>query len=311
METPPAMTKSSADATPTQPISPKSLRSWKRSLAITGAAIAGIYGAICAGLWFGQTKLVFMPTREITTTPAEFNAKYEDVWIPVQTETGTENIHGWWMPNAEQEKLNLSDRRVLLYLHGNGRNVGANAKHANRLKGYGFSVLLIDYRGYGKSEGGFPSETSVYTDAQTAWNYLIQKGYRPEQILIYGHSLGGAIAIDLAVKNPQAKGMIVDGSFTSISDLATREPKYRIFPIDLLINQRFDSIAKVNSLKTPVLYIHGTADEIIPASMGQKLYEATPSRKQIMLVPNAGHNNTASTNEANYANAVRSFFELR
>ena len=311
METPPSATKSSADVAPTQSISQKSSHSWKRSLAITGTAIAGIYGAICAGLWFGQTKLVFMPTKEITTTPTEFNAKYEDVWIPVQTASGTENIHAWWMPNAEQEKLKMDDRRVLLYLHGNGRNVGANAKHANRLKGYGFSVLLIDYRGYGKSEGGFPSESSVYTDAQTAWDYLIQKGYRPEQILIYGHSLGGAVAIDLAVKNPQAKGMIVDGSFTSISDLATMDPKYRVFPIDLLIHQRFDSIAKVQSLKTPVLYIHGTADEIIPPSMSESLYAATPSRKQLMLVANAGHNNTASTNEANYANAIKNFFDLR
>ena len=310
METPPSIAKPS-DVKPTQPISKKSSHPWKRPLALTGVAIASIYGAICAGLWFGQTKLIFMPTKEITTTPAEFNAKFEDVWIPVQTETGTENIHAWWMPNAEQEKLNLRDRRVLLYLHGNGRNVGANAKHANRLQGYGFSVLLIDYRGYGKSEGGFPSETSVYTDAQTAWNYLIQKGYRPEQIMIYGHSLGGAVAIDLAVKNPQAKGMIVDGSFTSISELASREPKYRVFPIDLLIHQRIDSIAKVNSLKTPVLYIHGTADEIIPVAMGQRLYEATPSRKQLMLVPNAGHNNTAATNEANYANAISSFFDIR
>ena len=101
--------------------------------------------------------------------------------------------------------------------------------------------------------------------------------------MIYGHSLGGAIAIDLALKHPDAFGMIVDASFTSMSEMAQLDSKYRIFPIDLLIHQRFDAIAKVRSLAIPVLYIHGTADELIPAAMAQRLYEATPTRKQIVL----------------------------
>jgi hypothetical protein len=195
-------------------------------------------------------------------------------------------------------------------LHGKGKNISANAKHANRLMRMGFSVLLIDYRGYGRSEGGFPSESSVYTDAQTAWDYLIQKGYQPSQIMIYGHSLGGAIAIDLGLKQPKAMGLIIDASFTSMSDMAQLDPKYRVFPIDLLIHQRFDSIAKVRSLSVPVLYIHGTADDLIPAVMSQSLYEATPTRKQIVLIPNGGHNNNASTNEPLYLNSIRSFFKL-
>lgn len=285
---------------------------WVRTSAVTGVAIASFYGAVCAALWFGQTRFVFSPTKEITTTPANFNAKYEDVLIPVSKADGSsENIHGWWLPNAkEAQNLATSDRKVILYLHGNGKNISANAKHANRLMRMGFSVLLIDYRGYGKSDGDFPSESNVYTDAQTAWNYLIQRGYKSEQILIYGHSLGGAIAIDLGIKQPEALGLIVDASFTSISEMAKLEPKYRIFPIDLLIHQRFDSIDKVRSLKTPVLYIHGTADELIPASMSQSLYDATLTRKQIVLIPNAGHNNNASTNEPLYLGSIRSFFKL-
>jgi len=285
---------------------------WLRPAVIAGIVLASFYGSVCAGLWFGQTKLVFSPEKEITTTPAQFNAKYEDVLIPVKNADGTsENMHGWWLPNAKQEeKVNLSDRQVILYLHGKGKNISANAKHANRLMRMGFSVLLIDYRGYGRSEGGFPSESSVYKDAQTAWDYLVQKGYQPNQIMIYGHSLGGAIAIDLAIKHPDALGMIVDASFTSMSDMAQLDPKYRVFPIDLLIHQRFDSIAKVRSLAVPVLYIHGTADDLIPAAMSQRLYEATPTRKQIVLIPNGGHNNNASTNEPLYLNSIRNFFNL-
>ena len=92
--------------------------------------------------------------------------------------------------------------------------------------------------------------------------------------------------------------------------MASLDPKYRIFPIDALIHQRFDSLSKVRSLKVPVLYIHGTADDFIPPAMSQKLYEETPSRKQIVLIPNGGHNNNASTNEPLYLNSIRSFFKV-
>ncbi|MFM7888256.1 MAG: alpha/beta hydrolase, partial [Pseudanabaena sp.] len=107
-----------------------------------------------------------------------------------------------------------------------------------------------------------------------------------------------------------ALGIIVDASFTSISDIAQLDPKYRIFPIELLIHQRFDSISKVRSLATPALYIHGTADELIPPMMSQRLYDATPSRKQIVFIPNGGHNNNAATNEPLYLNSISSFFKL-
>ncbi|MEI6331524.1 MAG: alpha/beta fold hydrolase [Pseudanabaena sp. ELA645] len=294
----------------------RSPQPWLRPLAIAGIALTSFYGSVCAGLWFGQTLIIFSPEKEITTTPAKFGANYEDVLIPVKNSDGRiENIAAWWLPNIKPETKSapngdLNDRKVILYLHGKGKNISANAKHANRLMRMGFSVLVIDYRGYGTSDGSYPTESTVYTDAQTAWDYLIEKGFKPSQIMIYGHSLGGAIAIDLAVKHPDAMGMIVDASFTSMSEMASLDPKYRIFPIDLLIHQRFDSIAKVRSLAVPVLYIHGTADDFVPAAMSQRLYAATPNKKQIVLIPNGGHNNNASTNEPLYLNSIRSFFNL-
>jgi len=135
-------------------------------------------------------------------------------------------------------------------------------------------------------------------------------GYQPQQIMIYGHSLGGAIAINLAVNNPDAFGVIVDGSFTSVKEIAELDPKYRIFPLDLLIHQRFDSINKVRSLKPPVLYIHGTKDELIPVAMSQRLYDATSSKKKLVLVENAMHNNTAATNEELYRSSILDFFAI-
>jgi pimeloyl-ACP methyl ester carboxylesterase len=314
------MTESSLESSKDHHNNKRSPQPWVRPLVIAGVAITSFYGSVCAGLWFGQTLIIFSPEKEITTTPAKFGANYEDVLIPVKNSDGrVENIAGWWLPNTKQEtqsapngdlKGDLNDRKVILYLHGKGKNISANAKHANRLMRMGFSVLVIDYRGYGKSDGNSPSESTVYTDAQTAWDYLIEKGFKPHQIMIYGHSLGGAIAIDLAVKHPDAMGMIVDASFTSMSEMASLDPKYRIFPIDLLIHQRFDSIAKVRSLVVPVLYVHGTADDFIPSVMSQRLYEATPTKKQIVLIPNGGHNNNASTNEPLYLNSIRSFFGL-
>jgi uncharacterized protein len=202
--------------------------------------------------------------------------------------------------------------RVVLYLHGNGSNVGANVEHANRFHGLGLSVFLIDYRGYGNSQGDFPSESRVYEDVQLAWDYLVkQRRINPNQIYIYGHSLGGAIAIDLAVRHPEAAGLIVEGSFTSVRAMVDfQKPLFRVFPIDFLLAQRFDSLSKVDRLQMPVLFIHGTADTVVPAQMSQKLFDAAPEPKQLYIVPNGGHNNAAQIGGAEYLLTVRQFLDI-
>ncbi len=270
-----------------------------------GLASVGVYSVACLSLWVGQNRFIFFPQREITTKPEEFKLRYQDVSLPVKTEDGkTENIHGWWLPT------NRTNAKVLLFLHGNSYNIGGNLKHANRFHQLGFSVFISDYRGYGKSEGDFPSEAQVYEDAQTAWTYLTQqRSINPKEIFIYGHSLGGAIAIDLATKHPEAAGLIVESSFTSIADMVHRDPKFAIFPIDLLVHQKFDSINKVRSLLMPVLYIHGTADSLIPFSMSQQLFDATNSSKQLVLIPNGGHSNNATVNRSLYLSSIQTFVQ--
>ncbi len=198
---------------------------------------------------------------------------------------------------------------VVLYLHGNGLNVGANVEHANRFHRLGLSVFLIDYRGYGKSQGEFPTESQVYEDAQLAWDYLVkQRGINPKQIYIYGHSLGGAIAIDLAVRHAEAAGLIVEGSFTSARAMVDfQSGVYWMFPIDLLLTQRFDSIAKVDRLQMPVLFIHGTADTIVPVEMSKKLFVVAPEPKQLYIVPDAGHNNLAEFAGGEYLQRISQF----
>ncbi|MEH1970511.1 alpha/beta hydrolase [Nostoc sp.] len=275
-------------------------------LLLWGGIIAAItYSVICLFLFIGQPRFIFFPSAVIEKTPEFFNLPYEEVWLPVLVKTGkVEHIHGWWI------KTKQPNVKVLLYLHGNGINIGANIAHANRFHQLGFSVLLIDYRGYGRSEGMFPNEKRVYEDAIAAWNYLVQQQeIPPSQIFIYGHSLGGAIAIDLAVKHPEAAGLIVESSFTSIRDLITYRNMFWMFPVDLILTQRFESIKKLPNLKMPVLFIHGAVDLTVPSFMSQKLYAVAPEPKQLLLVPGADHNNTAVIAGLQYLQWVESFVQ--
>lgn len=276
------------------------------SIAATGIVAAIAYLAVCVLLYFQQTRFIFFPSSVIEVTPKAFNRKYQDVWIPVLAASGkVEKMHGWWIPAA------TPNAKVLLYLHGNGVNIGANAAHADRFHQMGFAVLIIDYRGYGLSEGSFPNEKSVYLDAATAWDYLVkQRQIQPSNIFIYGHSLGGAIAIDLALQQPKAAGIIIESSFTSIQNVVNLRGQFKLFPINFILNQRFDSINKVKNLQMPALFIHGTDDLIVPVNMSKQLYAATPEPKQLIIVPNAGHNDVAEVANLQYFQVVKEFVRL-
>ncbi|MBW4592052.1 MAG: lysophospholipase [Brasilonema angustatum HA4187-MV1] len=268
--------------------------------------VAIIYLAVCIFLFLKQTRFIFFPSPVIETTPEFYNLRFEDVWLPVSAKSGkVEQIHGWWIG------ANQPNAKVLLYLHGNSVNIGANVTRANWFHQLGFSVLLIDYRGFGRSEGGFPNESRVYEDAATAWNYLVyQQKIPPSKIFIYGHSLGGAVAIDLALKHPNAAGLVVESSFTSIRKVLAYRNNFWMFPVDIILRQHFDSIRKVPNLKIPVLFIHGTDDVIVPAFMSQDLHAAAPEPKKLILVPGAAHNNVVQVAPSVYLEAVQSFVTL-
>ena len=263
------------------------------------------YCSVCIFLFFYQPRLIFFPSPDLEKTPADLNIPYQEVWLPVEVATSQPQfIHGWWM------EANKQSDRALLYLHGNAENIAANINHANFFRELGFSVLLIDYRGYGRSQGKFPNELQVYEDAAVAWNYLHDERKIPsDRIFIYGHSLGGAIAIDLAVKQPDAGGLIVDSSFTSIREMIALRNIFSIFPVDLILTQRFESIEKLPNLKMPVLFIHGSDDLTVPAFMSQNLYAVAPEPKKIVIIPGADHNNLAQIAPYDYKKAVLSLIE--
>ncbi len=262
-------------------------------------SISGIYFALCIFLLVWQNRMIFKPTKTIENFPATYEIAHQEVWLPVKN--GVE-IHGWWLPAQAN-----SNGKALLFLHGNSYNVGENLFHARRFVEMGFSVLLMDYRGYGLSGGKFPRESQVYEDAQVMYDYLLEEqSFTPEQIFVYGHSLGGAIAIDLVQNNPAA-GLIAEGTFTSMSDMATYSGQYSFMPVDFLLHQRFESLSKIPDITIPTLFIHGLEDDVIPAEMGQTLYNSAIAPKQLFLVPEAGHNDVAKTAGQAYAETVLNF----
>lgn len=271
---------------------------------LSSLGIAAIfYLIVCLALFWGQNRLIFQPIAKLENTPDSLGLAYQELWIPVRTWQGkTEKLHAWWIPGV------MGDRQVMLYLHGNGGNISYNLAPLQAFNQLGFSSLIIDYRGYGRSSGDFPSEAEVYRDAQSAWDYLINnRGIKPENIFIYGHSLGGAIAIDLAIRQPQAAAVITDGTFTSMRALVDRIPLYRFFPADLILHQNFDSISKLKLLRMPLFLIHGARDQDIPVVMSQVLYDKATVPKKLLILPEAGHNDLISIGGETYLRSLADF----
>lgn len=270
-------------------------------IVLAGLAIA--YGTLCWYFWATQTRLIFFPVEEITRTPDHIGLDYQDVWVE-SVEPGVK-LHGWWIANA-------ASNRVLLYLHGNSDNIGENVYHSGRFYHLGFSVFLFDYRGYGQSKGEFPTEQQVYEDTETIWQYLVnERGIAPEQIVVYGHSLGGAIAIELATKHPDISHLIIEGSFTSLRRMGNyRYPLLNILPIDFLLKNQFNSLAKVPHLNMPTLFIHGLQDTDVPPFMSEELFAAAPEPKKLWLFPPGAHSTVAPLAGEEYFKTVREFVEM-
>ncbi len=266
-------------------------------------AAGAAYFSATAALWASQGRFIFEPVRSLVVKPEELRFPVADVTISVPAEKPVrQTLHAWWMPAAR------ADRKVVLYFHGNEGNVSTSIGETALLRRLGYSVLVVDYRGYGQSDGAFPSEASMYEDAEAALDALVH-GWRlkPRDIYVYGHSLGGAVAIDLAARHPELGGLVVESTFTSIYDMAKLEPQYGIFPVGLLLNQRFESIQKVPRLELPVLYIHGTADRVVPYRMGRALYERSGGAKRFLAVAGGGHDDNAAVATAELGAALREF----
>jgi alpha-beta hydrolase superfamily lysophospholipase len=278
----------------------------KRRYLFATAALAAVLSVGCASLDERQREWIFQPSDRSWGGSADLARDMQEVWIPFRSSvTGDPaRLHGLWMP-AAQEK---ADTPVLLYLHGARWNVSGSAPRIRRMQELGFSVLAIDYRGFGKSSPGLPSEDSANEDARSAWAWLAAQ-YPTRPRYVFGHSLGGAIAIDLASHVEDEQGVIVEGTFTSIADVAGTT-KWGWLPLTPLITQRFESVRKVRDIHSPLLVVHGADDSTIRSDLGRRLYDAATGRKRFVLVEGGSHFSTMSVGFAQYREALAQFFSL-
>ena len=276
----------------------------KRIPLLASLALAVAVSAGCATLDAKQREWIFQPSDR-SWGGAPSTEGMQDVWIEFTSDASgkAERLHGLWLPHTK------ASTPVLLYLHGARWNVAGSSGRIRRMQELGFSVLAIDYRGFGRSSAGLPSETTAAEDARAAWNWLAEQ-HPDKPRYIFGHSLGGAIAIDLARQVPDEKGTIVEGTFTSIPDVVSTF-KWVWLPVSPLITQRFESIRKVADIGSPLLVVHGSDDSLIRPALGRQLYEAAREPKQFVLVEGGSHHNTNSVGQRQYREAVVSLFHLK
>ena len=261
------------------------------------AAIAAAYLLIVCALWYWQASFIFQPSPVVDTTPGDLGVKFETVALPI----GGGQVAGWWVPSQEPQAA------TLLYSHGNATNIGANAQGVVRFQKVGLNVFIYDYRGYGESTGGPPREKLAYEDAERAWTYLVaERRIAPATIVIYGHSLGGVVAIDLASKHADAGALITESTLTSIADLADGMRVGRLLPVRLILTERFDALSRIRAVHVPTLILQGQEDTT-HLTMGQRLYDSANEPKQRAVIPGGGHNDSAEVNPTAYFAALNGF----
>jgi fermentation-respiration switch protein FrsA (DUF1100 family) len=249
-----------------------------------------LYGAIS----FLASRIVFAPSR------------YPDGWWDTQTKLGARDVwlrardgvrlHAWWLEAP-------GSRVATLYLHGNGGNLAYRPGHLRAMLAAGTSVLIVDYRGYGRSSGR-PTERGLYRDADAAYDYLIGQGYGPQQIVLHGESLGSAVAVDLAARHPCA-GVILECPFPSIAYMAGRTVPL----LGPLFVRGFDTRRKIAQVNAPILIIHGDDDRRVPHAVGLELFEAAHEPKSFWTVEAARHLTIVEVGGARYVARLQAFYE--
>lgn len=259
----------------------------------TVISVTILMGLLSGLLYIVQPLMVFFPYQNLVETPTAWGLEYEDIYLSSRS---GEKLHGWYIPHKEAEK-------VVLFLHGNGGNISHRGDSIEIFHRLGLNVLIIDYRGYGKSEGS-PSEEGLYEDARTAWQYLISKrGFRSELIIVFGRSIGTAVAIKLAVEEGPKK-VILESAFSSSRDMADK-----VLPLIsriVVMRYPFNSMKRIKDVNAQLLMLHSPDDEIIPYRLGEKLYRAANEPKQFVKLK-GNHNYGFMLSQPEYERALDRF----
>lgn len=250
------------------------------------------FGLVLGYIKYVENRSVFFPIKEIEIFPDSLNLPYENVYL--ETKDGV-RINGWFIP-YENAKY------TILFLHGNAGNIGHRLDKISMLRDIGLSIFIIDYRGYGRSEGK-PSEAGLYIDAKTAYDYLVSaRNIKSQHIILFGESLGTAIAVNLAYES-SVGALILEGAFSSARDMAKRY--YPFLPSFVFTNQ-YNSLCKIKEIKVPKLFIHSRDDEIVPFSLAKKLYDTAPEPKYFVEI-NGGHNTAFLDSSEKFIDSINLF----
>jgi hypothetical protein len=255
--------------------------------------LIGGYLFILVFVYFMQGRMLFMPVREMSGNPGNIGLAYEE--LTLTTQDGV-ILHGWYIV-ANEEK------GIVLFCHGNAGNISHRLESIKIFHELGFSVLIFDYRGYGKSSGR-PSEAGTYLDAEAAWDYLVlTKRRSPKAIVIFGRSLGAAVAAEIALrKNPAC--LILESAFTSVPDMGAQ--LYPWLPVRLISRFRFSTIEKVGEIRCPKLIIFSPDDEIVPAGHGEEIYRKALSPKELLKIK-GDHNTGFLVSGSYYTEGLKGF----
>jgi hypothetical protein len=259
----------------------------------------------CTTLDEQQRKWILMPTPASTRWWGGSTDGMDEVWIEHRSALAgqTVRLHALWHAHAD------ADAPVLLYLHGARRTVEGSAFRIRHLQDLGFSVLAIDYRGFGRSSEALPAEEELYEDARAAWDWLART-HPDRPRYIFGHSLGGAVAVHLASEVDDARGLVVEGSFTSIPDVY-RTLQWGWLPLTPLITQRYDAGERMPRVRAPLVVVHGSDDRVIHPDLGRRLYDrATVADKRFVLVEGGTHYSTSGRGMRQVRDALRAVFGL-
>jgi alpha-beta hydrolase superfamily lysophospholipase len=278
-----------------------SRRQLKHLFATAVVCAAGVVGCTQLDAWQRQTIFSPEPQRQSWWRDPPAGTEIFNISLPLK-----EHVQAWYWQSP------LPNAPTVLYLHGARWNLNGSAFRMEAWTAMGYSVLAIDYRGFGKSSARLPSEDSANQDAEAALLELAKRQPDPAKRFVYGHSLGGAIAIDLATRRdmPPIAGVIVESSFTSIAAMLGTLRWGQLPGARLLVTQAFDSLDKVAGLTTPILFLHGTADAVVPDSMSDQLYAAAlkvaPTLRRLVKINGASHSGAVRSGRV-YTDAVESF----